>query len=154
MLKPLWQKDARWRNKFIGNTRLTIGKYGCLITALAILTWQRPDELNAKLTRNNCYNRKGELDCAQAAKTLSMSYEYTNIPPEIDCIFETNYYRAYGFPQHFAVWLFGPKKCILNPLTGKLQQNTYPIVSYRVFRSLHRQAELVLVGAGVEDEQV
>lgn len=138
-LKPLSQKDKRWADKHIGKTNYSLGAYGCLITSLAILTWNRPDELNDRLTRNNCFNRKGELDCSQAAKVLGLTYERAETPPDLDCIAETNYYRRMGYPQHFFIWLAESRgKMIIDPLTGLVQTNIYPIVSFRVFRKLEK----------------
>lgn len=31
------QLDKRWKNKFIGNTKLTLAKFGCFITSIAML---------------------------------------------------------------------------------------------------------------------
>lgn len=39
------QKDPRWSYEFIGRTKYTIGKFGCLITCIAMLTtYFRPDK--------------------------------------------------------------------------------------------------------------
>lgn len=41
----LSQRDSRWNTKTIGDTELTVGRYGCLITSLCMLYtkfWKKP----------------------------------------------------------------------------------------------------------------
>jgi hypothetical protein len=44
---------------------------------------------------------------------------------------ETNFYAKRGYPQHFFIWLNNEQ--IVDPLTGKIINNKYPIISYRIF---------------------
>jgi hypothetical protein len=53
-IEPLSQMDPRWKNKPLGQDTLTIGKYGCLLTSLAMVANyyganETPDALNDKL---------------------------------------------------------------------------------------------------------
>lgn len=44
-IKPLSQTDSKWANKKIGQTALTLGRYGCTITCMAMLMDTTPDQL-------------------------------------------------------------------------------------------------------------
>lgn len=136
-MKLFSQKDVRWAGRFIGNTRLTIGSYGCLIVSLAMLTEKRPDDMNATLTRGHCFGAEGKLDCSLAAKTLGLTYGKSPTDPKspptdpcLLCIAETDHFAKDGYPQHFFCYLGG---YIGDPLSGRIIRNPYHIVSYRVF---------------------
>jgi len=48
-IPPLWQQDARWKNKLLGYSNLTIGGWGCLIVTLAMRLGLTPDAVNNRL---------------------------------------------------------------------------------------------------------
>lgn len=61
-----YQKDARWAAESLGRTSDTMGSHGCLVTAtsmaLANLGFQtNPSDLNARLTDNDGFTKKGWL---------------------------------------------------------------------------------------------
>lgn len=43
------QKDPKWANKKLGNSKLTIGSSGCLVTSIAMIAGSTPDVVNDKL---------------------------------------------------------------------------------------------------------
>ncbi len=45
------QRDPRWRNMFIGHSRSTMGRYGCLVTSIAMMVGVTPIEANRRLTQ-------------------------------------------------------------------------------------------------------
>jgi len=59
VLKPLSQRDPRWASLLLGNSSLTIGGYGCTLTALAMVAGLTPDEVNRRLLAVNGF--KGAL---------------------------------------------------------------------------------------------
>lgn len=127
------QKDPRWATRTIGNTKLSMGGYGCLITALGNYLEKRPDDVNATLTRGHCFNIQGELDLNLVAPIYGLTYKKlaeTNTPPDLACIAETNNFSKEGFPKHFFIWL---GKYIIDSLDGKVKLNGYHVVSWRVF---------------------
>ena len=61
-----YQKDGRWAGESLGRSSDTIGSHGCLVTAtsmaLANLGFQtNPSDLNARLTDNDGFTKKGWL---------------------------------------------------------------------------------------------
>ena len=61
-----YQNDARWAAESLGRTSDTMGSHGCLVTAtsmaLANLGFQtNPSDLNARLTDNDGFTKKGWL---------------------------------------------------------------------------------------------
>lgn len=48
-VQPLSQRDPRWANIKIGQTNLTLGRFGCTITCLAMLMDRTPDVLARSL---------------------------------------------------------------------------------------------------------
>lgn len=43
------QQDARWKNKLLGNSDLTIGNYGCFLTCFSMLLEETPDKANDRI---------------------------------------------------------------------------------------------------------
>ena len=61
-----YQKDARWAAESLGRTSDTMGSHGCLVTATSMaltnLGFQtNPSDLNARLTDNDGFTKKGWL---------------------------------------------------------------------------------------------
>ncbi len=50
-MKILSQRDKRWSSKLLGNSKLTIGSSGCLITAIAMAAGTTPDRVNDALLK-------------------------------------------------------------------------------------------------------
>ena len=48
-ITPLWQKDPRWKDIKLGNSNLTIGSDGCLVTCFAMVLGVTPAEFNARM---------------------------------------------------------------------------------------------------------
>lgn len=70
------QNDPKWQNELIGNsTSSTIGKYGCLITAYAMLAKYykkdcTPDSLNKLFLENNCYINGSYLNASNVLQIV------------------------------------------------------------------------------------
>ena len=127
------QNDPRWKDRKIANTKLTMGHYGCYISAIAYFTGKTPGEVLGILNRNKCFTLKGLLDNQQSAKVLGMTYHYLDVNPGAPCVCETNHYKPTGVPQHFFVWLNDGEGNILDPLDGEIKKCRYKIVSYRLW---------------------
>lgn len=125
------QLDNRWANKFIGNTKLTFGKFGCFLTSIAMLDGRKPPEINKILTDGKAINKDGLLYPDKAAKLLGMTYSYKKTNDIFPCICETNHFKHLNIPQHFFIML--DKETIIDPLGGLKINNPYNIVSYRLF---------------------
>lgn len=135
LVKKFSQNDWRWRRTKLGNSWLTIGSHGCLITCLAMIAMKSPPEVNKILVQNNCFNQAGELYIPQACRALGLSYGgKTNNKQFWLAVAETNYYRGYGYPQHFFIW-FGDGM-IIDTIDGKYRKINdpkypkYPIIQY------------------------
>ena len=48
-VKRYSQQDARWKNKLLGNSDLTIGNYGCFLTCFSMLLETEPDKVNDRV---------------------------------------------------------------------------------------------------------
>ena len=54
-IRPLSQRDPRWKDIKLGFGNTTIGFYGCTITSLAMLAGLLPNEVNERLRGVNGY---------------------------------------------------------------------------------------------------
>ena len=128
-LQALSQRDSRWSNTKLGNTNLTLGKYGCLVTSLAMLKGTTPDKVNSALVKENGFTREGYLKHSVAEKALDIgngARKGKNWNPGYDTVAEVSFNGA----QHFVVWR--TDGTILDPWTGKSEsQSKYPLVSFR-----------------------
>ena len=133
-LQVLGQRDPRWKNMRIGNTNLTMGDYGCLVTSLAMLKGTTPDKVNRALTKNNGFTSGGYLRHDVASKTLGIgngARHGKDWEPTHDTVAEVRMRGRNGKSyQHFVVWR--TDGTILDPWTGKSEsQSKYPLVSFR-----------------------
>jgi hypothetical protein len=115
---------------------------GCFITSLSMLADLTPPEVNAMMTQGSGYQNGNMVISEKAAALLGLTYR-GRVPagspasyPTSVCIAETNKY-APNVPQHFFTWL-GKKNdagkwMIWDSLDGKEKENTYPLVSFRLF---------------------
>lgn len=131
------QKDEKWKNKKIGNSNVTIGSHGCLLTAFSNITGITPDSIADIAYENGCIDSEGNLNSVKLAKILKVEYEEpikVKTKPPYPCIAETNYYAPVGVPQHFFVADSG--NMIIDSFDGKLKDNIYKnnMVSYRRFK--------------------
>lgn len=128
-LLPLSQRDPQWSNTKLGNTNLTLGDYGCLVTSLAMLKGTTPDKVNGALVKKNGFTSEGYLIHNVADKTLGIgngAKKGKNWKPGYDTVAEVSFNGA----QHFVVWR--TDGTILDPWTGKAEsQSKYPLVSFR-----------------------
>jgi len=127
-MNQLSQRDYRWRNKQLGScSGFTIGGYGCLITALAMLADKRPDEVNNILSTGGGYS-SGCLVNNNAAKLLDLPFSTVRDRViKYPTIAETAHY-APKYPQHFFIVL--DENTAIDPLDGKIKA-PYKIKSYR-----------------------
>ena len=143
MLIPFSQKDPRWKDVKLGKTNLTIGKYGCFLTSLAMLEGHSPIIINEMFIINEVYVDEDNIpdknylddyliDGIRAAKILGRTYQRVTSKPNILCIAETNFWEGEGSPQHFFIWC--PEGSHIDPLTGKRPLHNYPVVSWRLFK--------------------
>jgi len=125
------QSNPKWGHLTIGKTKMTMAKDGCYITSLAMIDGRLPSIILELFNQKNAFNSEGMLLNDVAAKLLGRKYSYSKTNPNKVCICETNHF-APSYPQHFFVWL-NDKNSITDPLDGKIKNNFYKIVSYRIF---------------------
>lgn len=120
----------------LGSCSDTISQSGCFLTSFCNLleylniTKIDPPTFNKKaFPSGNCL-----ANASYWASLYELSYEKTANEPKQVCIAETDNYKKLGVPQHF--FLYDPKtKKRIDPLdlNPQWEQNTYHIVSFRVF---------------------
>jgi len=136
MVVAYCQKADKWARMTLGKTRCTMAKYGCFVTAMAMIDERTPDVVLKILNdTGKCFNYEGELYSEIAGHELGLEFDGYNkleYVPDRVCVAETNHYRLVHYPQHFFVWLGDGK--IIDSLDGELKPNPYHIVSYRMFR--------------------
>ena len=94
-IPPLWQKDPRWRNVKLGNSDLTLGSDGCLVTCFAMVIGVLPDEFNARMkavggfTGAKIYWRQVEVAYHDVEYVKAIDCYYTPAPlNEIDALLD------------------------------------------------------------------
>lgn len=124
------QNDPRWKNKKLGTGNGTIGKLGCALTCIAMLSDTRPDVLNDELIRGGAFV-SGDLmvwDRAAALKGLPYSANRTSVI-KYPVVVETDHYKPQGIPQHF--YILHANGSVWDPADGKIKPNPYNKKSYR-----------------------
>lgn len=77
-----WQKDPRWKDIKLGNSNLTIGSDGCLVTNFAMVFGVTPAEFNARMKEVGGFT--GALVYWQMVKKAYPNSEYVRA---IDCYY-------------------------------------------------------------------
>lgn len=142
VVKPLSQRDPRWASKKLGDSKLTIGNYGCLLTSLTMLLnymgyAETPETVNNTLKRIGGFS--GALiiwsKVAQAYPKLKFvyrDYNYNNAKvawfvyaKALPVLVEVNGARI-GAAKHWVLFKGGQKAN--DPWTGKeIPTNYYPL---------------------------
>jgi hypothetical protein len=134
------QRDPRWANKTIGNTKSTIGLYGCFGTALANLSGKyTPDQVFGILSKNGYLRGDLIISTPVMASLLGLEYDGNNFEinkkPPYKTIAEVDMSPSPGKQQHFVV--IKEDGSIIDSWTGTIRPaGTYPLVSYRLFKKM------------------
>lgn len=124
------QSDPRWKSKKLGTSSVSIGGYGCAITAVANLAGVTPEEVNSKLVTYGGFRDGNLIVWSKAAELFELPYKSsTKDAAFFPTIAETDNFKAKGVPQHFFVLL--EDGTIIDSLDGKHKSNPYRIVGYR-----------------------
>lgn len=125
------QKDPMWANVKIGNGKLQMRDYGCLLTSLGMIFKEPPYMVNSILSQIGGFNEKSEVIWSKVEKAFKVRYQYHSKDPKRLCIAETNHYKP-KFPQHFVLWL-GDGVRIIDPLDKEPveKESGYKMVSFR-----------------------
>jgi hypothetical protein len=129
----LSQQNLKWKNIRLGFGWSTIGKAGCYITSLAMLTDKEPPEVNDILKKNKAFS--GSMIIAhRAAQALGLQFHgQSKTPPDYPCVAEVDFYWGPRFQMHFVV--FVPPGSIYDSWDGiKKPANTYRIIKYFLFQ--------------------
>ena len=119
----------------LGFGTTTIASHGCFLTSLAMMVGKTPPTVNTLLKQAGAFS--GDLIISdKAAEALGLDYlGVSSVPAAWEpSIMEVDMSPAPGKQQHFVVWF---KDKIADPWTGTERPlNTYPPVSYRLFKNL------------------
>jgi hypothetical protein len=94
--KQYSQRDSRWRNDRLGESKYTIGSAGCAMTVATMLATQvediNPKEMNTWLSNHNGYTHDGRLwwkKVSERVKKLSFEkyVKWTTTPADMDMIY-------------------------------------------------------------------
>lgn len=134
---PLSQRDGRWKDIELGFSNTTIGDYGCVITALAILAGLTPDDVNERLKSVNGYaatsnspNRKNLIiwekitDAIPNLKFVKRVKEYNNddVAENLPCLVEVDGSRI-GAETHWVLYLGNQE--MADPWFGNIKSTNY-----------------------------
>ena len=124
----------------LGFGTTTIASHGCFLTSLAMMVGKTPPTVNTLLKQAGAFS--GDLIISdKAAEALGLDYlGVSSVPAAWEpSIMEVDMSPAPGKQQHFVVWF---KDKIADPWTGTERPlNTYPPVSYRLFKNLNTNME-------------
>jgi hypothetical protein len=143
------QRDPRWRAKKLGNSNLTIGGYGCLLTSLSALisyvtgTEHTPDKVNDDLKKAKAFTGAlliwSRVPIAYPQlKWINRAYNYSNLAVwttinlrKVPVCVEVNGAKI-GAPRHWVLFV-GDKK-MLDPWVGKIENTTkYPLTGSGIY---------------------
>lgn len=92
------QKDEKYRNEKLGNSKLTVGAAGCVVQSLATIFQVDPTVI---LAMKDCFNAKGEANIGEIVRRLGgKALPRTTKAPKGWCIAITDNY-APTWPTHF-----------------------------------------------------
>lgn len=132
-MKLLSQRDQRWAKKKLGNSNLTIGDYGCVITSLAMMLDTTPDKINEYLKKHGGF--QGALVVwDKVPGFVKVGWQYNNaavlaaIKKYGACMVRTDFD---GNPRtdgdHYVVFIGNHK--LLDPWTGtERPTSAYPLL--------------------------
>ena len=148
-VKPLSQRDPRWRRKRLGFSRLSIGNYGCTITCLTMLINHETgknygvDEVNDRLKRVRAFS--GALviwsrvplafpDLSWVKRGWNYSNAtvayYVYLLRQPVCVQVAA--ASIGAWRHWVLYLGGRK--MADPWTGRIEStNRYPATGYALY---------------------
>lgn len=114
-MKILSQKDPRWSKEKIGKSDSTIGRYGCTITCLSMLSdwygdYKRPDWL----AKNLSFTNEGKILWKSIDGKLPFNFEYRFytfnearvydilVSKDNSCVLQVNNYSHWVLPISFS----------------------------------------------------
>lgn len=151
-MTPYSQQDQQWAGVKMNGTTSTIGRYGCLVTALGIVTDTTPDKVNDLLSKNHGYDNDLVLWSGVPKSlpldliSLPLAYDNTKvldiIAREGFCIVEVDFNGVIDTiaDAHWVVYI-GNHQCI-DPWDGR----TKPTVAYKISKKyvyLHKRSVVV-----------
>jgi hypothetical protein len=137
------QRDPRWSRNRLGNSSVTIGSHGCLLTCVSMITSTQPDEANRQITTRG-FNSRGELLWYPAGEILGFEYLgwSSGRPMRYPVIAEVPAPAGSSYPTHFIVLIDG--NTMIDPwdLSPRPRPRTYPIRSYRNLTTMSKSIDL------------
>ena len=132
------QRDPAYKDRLLPKSNLTMGNYGCYVTAISILGQVHP----TSLLINDNFANGGLLYSSRAAKTAGMEYVRSSSKPSGWCIGVTDHYASNGFPTHFFV-VNEELGLQIDPLEEKpaIEPLTYDCTQYRLFSGVKFKIE-------------
>lgn len=151
-IKPLSQRDPKWRAKKLGFSNYTIGSHGCTITALTCLlnfiegANYTPDQVNERLKLAKAFSG-GLLIWARVPFAfpslyhVKRAYNYNNVEvawwvyvKKMPVLVEVNAYSI-GAPRHWVLFI-GNRQAI-DPWTGTIVSTSkYPTTGHSIYNRI------------------
>ena len=135
-MQPLNQRDSKWANIKLGNGTVTIGGYGCTITALACLLETTPIIINDKLKANGGFGGTTKNLVVWSALSKAFpeiidveritSYDNEKVKQAIEknggCLVEVDGTRI-GASRHWVLYIGNQE--MIDPWTGVIKATSY-----------------------------
>jgi len=114
---PLKQSDPRWAKYPLGTT--TVGKKGCVVTAIGSIIGSTPDWVTATMAANGGIRKGGEVVWEVAARVFGLKWDPDRTTAKVSPVIVNT--SAHG--GHFFLLLANGQ--IMDPITGKIEANKY-----------------------------
>lgn len=125
----LSQRDSKWKDIKIGETNSTIGRYGCLITAIAIVTGTTPDVVNARLKEVKgfqddlvIWSKIPEALPGVEFRKLSSTYDNNVVRANLPCLVRVDG-SPIGSSQHWVVYIGNQQ--MIDPWFGEIKPTSF-----------------------------
>jgi len=147
---PLSQRDPRWKNKYLGFSKLTIGSYGCTLVSLTVLLNYiegknyTPDQVNENLKKVKAFSGAllywSRVPLAYPSlKWIKRAYNYNNVEvgwyvygKKLPVLVEVNA-SSIGAVRHWVLFIGNRQMC--DPWVGKIEPtNKYPLTGYSLYQ--------------------
>lgn len=158
-IKPISQRDPKWKAEKLGFSNLTIGGYGCTLTSLTCLlnyvygASYTPNQVNNKLKELGQYNPRTNPKGAflgallvwanvplayPKLKFIKRGYNYSNVEVAwniyvkgMPVMVEVNA-ASIGAVKHWVLFVGGQK--MIDPWTGTTESTSkYPLTGYSIY---------------------
>lgn len=130
--------QRKYQNLFLGESGLTVAKYGCYSVCFSIIYDIPVEELIALFNAKGVYSKEGYIIHPKEVEALHLeSYDVVASDPKSICMAEVDFNPDPDKDQHFVVWLGDGN--IIDPWGGVKKKNQYKVYSWRVYKPLKNE---------------